>query len=358
MSQGVPNSALVDLTRTTLANLPFDGAFETTLTNPKYHVINKWFASDKIQLDGGTSITRNIQLDPQGNAQHVLPYQKVPVTARNQQTQIDAPWVKVLTRFPISREEITRNRGRSRYIDLLKSKRRAAFVDLANLLETRAWSAPESATDNLNPYGIKYWLNKVNASVDSTGDFIGQTIRFGNASTSTTKGGIDGSTESHWRNWAFTYDAIDEDFLLRLTEGFLASDFQSPMIVDDMIKGPLSNFRIYFPRRALAQYIRLTAKSNDNIGADLGRFNGVVSFNKVPIFHAPQIDSDTDEPIYGVNHQHFFPVVMEGDWLRESEPKEDVEQPDVFTTNVSGQYQFFADNVREAGFVGSLIPSA
>lgn len=358
MSVGVTNSQLLDLQNTTLANLPFDGQFETTLQNPKYHVINKWFAEDKIQLDGGEKITRNIQLDPQGNAQHIRPYAKVSSTVRNQQSKINADWVKVLTSYAISREEVTRNRGRARYIDMLKSKRRAAMVDLANLLELRAWSAPESSSDDLNPFGLPYWLNKVNASVSSTGDYIGQTIRYGNGSTSTTKGGIDGSTETHWRNWAFTYDAVNEDFLLRLTEAFLAADFQSPMIVEDMVKGALSNFRIYMPRKMLANYTRLTAKANENIGADLGRFNGVTSFQRVPIFHTPQINGDTDEPCYGVNHAHFFPYVMEGDWMRESQAIEPDDQPDVFITRLAGQYQYFADNVREAGFVASLVPTA
>ena len=131
----------------------------------------------------------------------------------------------------------------------------------------------------------------------------------------------------------------------------------SPMTVEDLKKGPLSNFRIYMGRKTLSAYSRLKAKNNDNIGPDLGRFGGTLAFNRVPVEHAPELNEDVDAPIYGVNHDHFFPYVMEGDWMRESEPQFDVQQPEVITVNLIGQYQFFADNVREAGFVGSKIPT-
>lgn len=358
MAQGIANTALTDLLRTTQVNLPFDGAFEVTLLHPRYHVINKWFAEDKIQLDSGTSIQRNVVLDPQGNAQHVRVYQKVPVTVRNQQTLITAEWVQVLTRYSISRQEILRNRKKAGYISMLKSKRVASMVDLANLLELRAWASPENASDTLNPQGLPFWLNKVDASVSSTGDYIGQTARFNDGTTTTTTiGGINTANESHWRNWAFTYDAIDADFVKRLREAFFATDFQAPVIADDLVKGPLSNYRIYMGRRVLVEFTDLTTRQNDNLGSDLAPFEGNVSFRKVPIFHTPQINDDTDDPVYGVNHEFFFPYVLEGDWLREGEPETDVEQPSVFTTTIEGSYQYFCTNKREAGFVGSLVPS-
>ena len=360
MAQGIPNAQLLDLTRTTQAALPFDGAFEMTLQHPKYHTINKWFEADKVQLDSGTQIQRNIVLDPQGNAQHVLPYQKIAVTQRDQQAQISARWSQVLTRYSISRQELAANRKRAGYISLIKSKRMEAMVDLANLLELRAWSTPESASDNRNPFGLPYWLNKANSGVSSTGDFIGQTIRYGNATTTTTKGGIDGSTaaNAHWRNYAFTYDAIDADFVKRLRRAFFASDFQSPMIATDLVKGPLSNYRIYMGIDQLTDFTDLTTRQNDNLGSDLAPFEGNVTFRKVPVLHQPQIDSDADAAVYGVNHEHFKPYVMSGEWMVENEAETDVEQPGVFTTTTYGQYQYFCTNVREAGFVGSTVTTA
>jgi len=360
MASGVPMSALLDMTRTTQNALPFDGQFERTLTDQRYHALNKWFQSDKITVTGGDQIVRNIVLDPQGNAQHVLPYQKVAVTQLDQHSQISARWSQVLTRYSISRQEIAANRGKAKFIDLIKSKRADSLVDLANLLEAAAWATPDSAADNREPFGLPYWLNKANSAVSSTGDFIGQTIRYGNASTTTTKGGIDGSTSAnaHWRNWAFTYDAVNADFVKRLREAFFATDFQSPMVAAELMTGSPSNYRIYMGRRVLTEFTDLTTNANDNLGSDLAPFEGNVSFRKLPILHAPRLNDDTDDPIYGVNHAKFAPYIADGEWMVETEAETDVEQPGVFTTTVYGQYQFFCKNVREAGFVGSLVTSA
>ena len=226
MAKGVPDSALLDLIKTTLAREPFEGQYQTTLTNQRWVALNKWFAEDKVQLAGGERISHRIQLNPQGNSRHLLPYERVPINVIDHMSTITAPWVRAHTRWTIDSAEMMRNRGPSRLIDLFQSRRKGAAVDYAKFLEKAAWNAPVNASDARHPYGLAYWLSKVNANVDTTGDFIGQTVRYQDGSTSTVKGGIDAVPNDHWQNWAFTYDSINEDFLLRMTEAFYASDFR------------------------------------------------------------------------------------------------------------------------------------
>jgi hypothetical protein len=38
----------------------------------------------------------------------------------------------------------------------------------------------------------------------------------------------------------------------------------------------------------------------------------------VPVLYTPQLDADADGVIYGVNHAKFYPIVLDGDWMRES----------------------------------------
>lgn len=360
MAAGIANTALVDLTRTTTNNLPTMN-FEVALENQVYVVVNKWFTEDKIDVDSGIQIQRNIVLDPQGNARHVRLYQRTAINVPEGQVQITAPWVQAQTFWSIERREALRNRKPSMFIPLIKSRRVSAAVDYANLLERRAWQTPEDSNDDLNPQGLPYWLNKVNASVTSTGDFIGQTIRFNTTGTTTTKGGIDGSlaANANWRNWAFTYTTINEDFIKRMREAFHATNFQSPVSAKDLEQGPRSNFRIYMGREVLVEYETLTTRSNDNLGRDLHPFHDNTTFKNVPVVHAPRINNgnDSEDPVFGVNHMKFFPITLEGDWMRETEPMTDVEQHNVITTFLEGSYQFFCNNVREAGFVGSLVPA-
>jgi hypothetical protein len=315
--------------------------------------VNFWFRGQKKQIESGTSIQRAIVLETTGNARHVRLYQKTPINVGDTQKQITAPWCQVQTHYSIERREALRNRAPARFIDLLKSRRIDATVDLANLLEERAWATPLTSSDDLNPRGLPYWITKLDAAATSEGDFAGKTIRYGDASTSTTKGGLDGSLSANakWRNWAATYDAINDDFVKRLRRAFHATNFKSPMLATDLKSGHASNYRLYMGLAELCEYEDLATKQNDNLGADLDKFHGNTTFKRVPILYTPQLDADTENPVYGVNHSKFFPIVQEGDWMRENDPVSDVEQHNVTTTFIDGSYQFFCNNVREGGFV-------
>lgn len=352
MSVGISNSDLIDLQKTTLENLP-DMEFEVALTYQEYNVINRWFQGNKKQIESGTQIKRNIVLDTTGNAKHVRLYQKTPINVGDTQTQLTAPWVQVQTHYSIERREALRNRAPARYIDLLKSRRIDATVDLANLLELRAWSTPNSSSDDLNPRGLPFWMSKCAASTSSAGGFDGKTIRYGDGTTGTDKAGIDANLAANakWRNWCATYDSVNSDFVKRMRKAFHATRFVSPVIASDLKKGTASNYKIYMNLNTLVEYEDLATKANDNLGSDLDKFHGNTTFRRTEILYTPQLDADVDDPVYAVNHNKFYPVVLDGDWMRESDPQTDVEQHNVITTFIDGSYQFLSVNVREGGFI-------
>ncbi|MCC7147133.1 MAG: phage major capsid protein [Phycisphaeraceae bacterium] len=358
MPEGVPNSALLDLTRTTLQNLP-DMDFEVALKYQDYTVCNRWFQKDKVQIGSGTSIERNIVLDTSGNAKFVRPYQKTPVNVANVQKKITAPWVYLQVDWSISRQEILQNRTPARYVNLVKSRQVDATLDQANLLELRSMMTPNSETDDLVPRGVPYWLSMREAGSSSTGGFDAYRVRYGNASTSTTKGGLDGSLAANamYRNWAATYTSINADFVKRMRRAFHACNFKSPMLVKDLNRGRAADFRLYMSLDVLTEYEDLVTAANDNIGADLDPFHGATSFRKVPCIYMPTLDGVTYSPVYGINHAKFFPMVMEGEWMRENEPMFDVEMHNVMTTYIDSQFQFFCTNPREAGFVLHTVTS-
>lgn len=358
---GISNDQLIDLTRTTLENLP-NLEFEVALNYQNYPVCNQWFQKDKMQIESGTSIKRNIILDTSGNARHVRLYQKTPINVTDVQHQLEAPWLQVQTHYSIERREALRNRAPARFVDLLESRRVDATLDLADLLEVKAFGVPTDTSDDLNPYGIQYWMSYLGDGVSSAGGFDAYTVRFGDGSTtSTTKGGINGSSESKWRNYAATYSAVNGTFVKRMRRAFHACMFQSPVTVKDLKTGPSSKYRIYMGLDTLTEYEDLVTSANDNLGRDLDPFHGNTTFRRVPIIYTPVLDditvtggsatSNTPNPVYGINHDKFYPIVQEGDWMRESEPMKDVEQHNVITTFVDCSYNFFCKNVREAGFV-------
>jgi hypothetical protein len=142
-----------------------------------------------------------------------------------------------------------------------------------------------------------------------------------------------------------------------MRKAFHATNFKSPMLVKDIKEGPSSKFRIYMGLDNLSNFEDLTTKSNDNLGSDLDKFHGMTTFRRVPVVYTPQLDADADSVIYAVNHAKFFPIVQDGDWMREGEPMMDVELHNVITTFIDGSYQYFCTNVRQAGFVLSKTPA-
>lgn len=351
---GVSNSQLLDLQKTTLRDLP-DLEFEVALDYQNYPVCNQWFQGDKKKIQSGYEISRRIVLDTSGNATHVRLYQKTAINVSDIQYEITAPWVQAQTHYSIERREALRNRAPARYIDLLSSRRMDGTLDLADLLEKKAWECPSSATDDLLPRGLTYWISML-ASGASDG-FNGLTIRWGDGTgtpaTTTTddKAGIDPTTETKWRNYAAEYVAINAAFVKSLRKAFHATNFKSPMLAQDLAKGPASNYRIYMALDELCEYEDLVTNANDNLGRDLDPFHGNTTFKRVPIIYTPVLDDKTKDPVYGVNHGKFYPVVQDGDWMRESEPMMDVEQHNVTTTFIDCSYNFFCSNVRESGFV-------
>lgn len=366
-SNGISNADLLDLTLTTLANLP-DLDFEVALDYQDYVVCNQWFRKDKIQIDSGTQIERNIILDDSGNARFVRLYQKTPINVADVHNRITAPWTQLQTHWSIERREALRNRAPARYIDLLKSRRVDAMLSMANMLDLKGFSTPSSSSDDLNPRGLPYWLS-FHANGAITDGFNGYTVRYSGGTTTNTKGNIDGSSETKWRNWVGGFSTFNNTLVRKMREAFHASEFRSPMLAKDLKQGPASKFRIYMGREELVEYEDLVTNANDNLGRDLDPFHGATTFRRVPIIHTPQLNDYTvvdgggndfePSPIYGVNHNHFYPFVLDGDWLREDGPMMDVEQHNVMTTFVDCSFNFFCNNVRQGGFVlHKPIPSS
>jgi hypothetical protein len=360
MSQGISMGDLIDLQKTTLTNLPMND-FEVVLTNQQLHAVNRWFRGQKKQIESGDGIERNIMFDDNGNAIHVRMFQKTPINIGDTQFKINVQWVHAQTHWSVERREILANRQPAGYIKLLKARRIDGTLSLANLLEARAWTAPNNSADKVNPLGLQYWLNKADVGQTSAlmpGDFQGKTIRFTDGSTTATnKAGIDPTAQAKWRNFVGVYDAVNGEFVKRLRRAYYLTRFESPLDVKELREGPLSDYKIYMGINPLIEYEDLANKQNDNNGGDLDKFGGVTVFRRIEVRYANKLDADADDPVIGVNHGHFYPVVLDGDWMRESDPMVDRDQHNTLTTFIDCSYNFLCDNVRLAGFVLSKPPT-
>jgi hypothetical protein len=369
MATGIKNTQLLDLLATTLPDLP-DNEFEVAWDYRDYEVCNRWFRQDRIDVDGGVTIDRRIMLDDSGTARYVRLYEPSTPNVVDVQKKVSVPWCQLETNWSVERREILRNRNSAKgFIKLLMSRRVDSMVSLANLLEEKAWDVPEDANDDLNPYGLPYWICLANDGINTDGAFNGQTVRYGDGTTGTTRAGLDSSTYDKWRNWTAQYTAVNRALIKRMRRAFRAIRFRSPVVVKDMTEGPSSNFRIYMGLDTIVEFEEIAHGQNDNLGGEVAAFGGATTFRRVPMIDIPQLDSYTvtdggsndfePDPIFMVNHSKFYPIVQEDDWLVESDPETDRTLHNVFTTFVDGSHQFMSTNLRTCGAVlHKVVPAA
>jgi len=352
---GVDNAALLDLIATTLTDLPKD-AFEVMWDSQAYEFC-RIYEKDRRKIDGGTSIERNVVLDETGAAHYRRLFDTDTPTVENIQRKINVPWCQLGTNYSWDVLEILRNKNSAKgYIDLMEGRRMERLWGLSELIESRGWLTPTSATDTLYPYGVPYYLNMLNGGVTTAG-FSGQTIRYQDGSTGTNCAGIDAAVEAKWRNYADVYVNVDNAMLKKLRRAFLLTRFRAPLTVKSPGNDERGNVRIYVEADRAVELMDLADKRDDNsgpkdlAGKSLIDVEGTTYFNRRPIVYVPQLDGVTYSPIYVVDWSKLVPFVQDGYWMEEGTPMIDRLQHTTVTVYLDGSHNNLCLNRRTAGFV-------
>ena len=354
-----------DLLATTLRDLPQD-EFEV-MWDSQHFEFSRIYSQQSRRIDGGTSIKRNVILDETGTAEYRRLYDVDQPSVDQVHNEIDVPWTQIGTNYSWDIFELMLQRNSAKgYIDLLRSRRVERLWGFAEKLEERGWLTPTNATDRLFPFGVPFYINKADIGVTSNGDFIGQTVRFQDGSTSTIVAGIDGALEAKWRNFAATYTKIDNQFLRRLRRLFMLTKFTPPVFINNPpgndARGP--NVRIYAAQDEVIELQDLGDKRDDNstpqdlAGKMLVNVEGTTWFNRAPIVYIPQLDTDADNPVYVVDWSKLQPIVHDGYWMVESKPMTDRGQHTTVTIFVDGAHQNLCINRRSVGGVLHNVTTA
>jgi len=358
----VKNSQLADLLQTTLENLP-NQEFEVMWDNPEYEFC-RIYQNERLEIDGGTAISRRVMLNHSGAAKYRRLYDTDEPPVNSVMQTITVPWTQIGTDYSWEKREILRNRNSAvRFIDLMESRRIDGLWSLADLIEERAWKTPTSATDDLYPYGVPYYLNMLDADATTAG-FNGQTIRYQDGTTGTACAGLDASTNDKWKNYAAIYSSVDAAMIDTFRVAFLRTKFKAPLFIKDPADGRVASKRCYAGYDLISKLMRLADMKDDrhtgkdilsNLRVDDG---GNAMINRLPVVYVSELDDVTDpvttdstDPLYCVDFSKFIPVVHADDWMEESEPFNTKGQHTVFTVFLDGSHNNLCLNRRKAGFV-------
>jgi len=356
---GVKNSALVDLIATTLNDLP-DQQFEVAWDNQDYEFC-RIYQSERMEIDGGNQIERKVMLDPTGNARYRRLYDTDTPAVGEVMHTIRVPWTQIGTNYSWDKVEIMRNKNSAKgFVNLLKTRRVDGLWDLANLIEDRAWKTPDSANDDINPFGVPYYLNfftDVAGTVNTTAGFNGVAAKYQNGNFTANIAGIDASEEPKWRNYCAPYTAVDNSMLKAFRIAFMKTRFKVPLIISDPSNQRVAAKRIYTDSTTVAELMEFADLKDDNHkGKDvLGNLRvddgGLCYINRLPVVFIPQLEGADFSPIYCVDFAKFIPYVQDGYWMDEGEPITDRTQHTVFTVFLDGAHNNLCINRRTAGFV-------
>lgn len=282
--------------------------FTDISSNLQNHVAMKHlFHENRIILRSGMGIQFNVLVAQSNAARNVSLGQSDNVNLVDGMIQGQVNWRNSQTSYMIIAQTIQMNAEPARIVDYVKEQRIMALISFAELMETNFWAAP-SASDQLTPLGIPYWIPK-----NATKGFNG-----GALTGYTTVANISPTTYPNWNNWTGPYTSVTQDDFIRgareaaTKTGFMPSveGIPSPNTGDEY--GFYTNYSVVQPleESLMAQ--------NDNLGADVASQDGRTLFRHVPVTWVPWLDRDTTNPFYGINWGWLKTYILEGWWMKET----------------------------------------
>ena len=295
-----------DLVAGTLRELGRMKFSQIAQTTQRYICFSQWFKKEKVVLDEGVGIQRNLMTRLQGAARHVGLMDGDNVNLADHMSQLQVDWRHVQTSWTVGYREALMNRGKALVFNVIIPRRTGAMIDLAAEIETRAWASP-GASDTTLPNGLPYYVVK-NATTGFTG---------GAPSGHTLVANINPTTVTAWKNYSCPYVSVSKlDLLPSMRTAARKIDFQSPVDTPEYAGSPRQH--IYVNETTMGQFEMLGENQNENLGRDIASMDGKIVFHGNPIIWVSTLDSDTSNPVYMIDHETFYPVCLKGDYLRES----------------------------------------
>lgn len=340
-------TGLADLISTTLQQVEKLKFTDITSDLQKYIAMSRLLKKNKTVFDSGTDFSWELMTNDSGSAEFKGFYAQDVINDVDVMARATVPWRYMTWNWPIERRIMAMNRSPLKIVDMALTKRISSLISAVKKFENRFWRVP-SSTDDLNPYGVPYWIVK-----SATEGFYGLL-----PSGYTSVGGVVPSSilnsdgTSRWANYTFQYAAVTRDDLVRKwRRAANMTDWETP--TPDMPTFSRSDEYGQYTNYAMrALLVEILQGNNDNLGKDLAAYDSMVTFMQRPVEWVPQLDEDTTNPIYGIPWGDFGTAALRGEWLYETVMPIISGQHTVGATFTDCTFNWFMKN-RRRGYVGA-----
>jgi len=329
-----------------------------------YGLLNSLW-NGRMKLGGGKYIERPITLKDEQNAKHRGNWEEDTHNVVNINENIRADWVTASSNVSYNVIEQSENQGAAQIYDVIESKVNNMYRELADEMLETCITTPTSASDKNTPKGLFGWVTY--GTNGSTGGWTGYKARYndGNGTSAATfnVGGIDCSStvNPRWANYYADHDGdLDESLLVLLDRATRKLNFEGPQNPKalDNTGVQAGKFSLYSNDNVIGTINLLYAKSDDQMGFRVGSHFGRPVFKDMTFQYVGLLDTANTsifgtDPIVGVNHNIFYPVVL-SDWdFKVGKPRQRDNQHLVYTIDVDVRYTYLMENRQFGAFLVS-----
>lgn len=296
---------------------------------PNYTAFPMLMKRDKVKvLSGGRGHEWNYVMDDNGQATATKlgaskTYNQVDVTVK-----AHVPWRHVTSDWTYEEREVAMCTGREQIFDYIELQRVTGMQSLASILEQYLWSNPPSNTDDTVPVGIPYLIPKHSVTLDPTSattvGLFGRNPVAADATTFSTHQNIDSDSYDQYRNYAVKWDGtVTQGASVRLLRTLMRkTNWKSP-VSQPHLKGTQGepSFQLCMNLDTLNLFEEYAENQNDQLGFDALSGFMRATIKRFPLTWVPYLDSDTSNPIYGIDWRVVRPIVLRGEFLKRSKPR-------------------------------------
>lgn len=263
------------------------------------------------------------------------------------QGETDLAWDEMLSSI---------NTGSEQLANILLDEYEAAEETHMNTMEESLATPPfnDSAANLQGVRGLGYWLRPLNAGqTDPVGGFNGQTIRFGDGTTSTTIAGQDASlaANTNLRNFAGTHGGTMTTTLvnqLRLAD--IETNFHTAPMVFGAEQPSGDRMIRVMPPSFYAAYEQIVQAGTQEVGQDaMGKGKSRIFMRGLPAVSSKVLESVSYLPVYTIRTSKFRFGVWGGWWMKRTTPR--YRGATVYDVKIRSMCNAHCRNPREAGHV-------
>ncbi len=250
-----------------------------------------------------------------------------------------------------TRSELLDNKGEDRLQNIIIPRNRAMRLRIAKTMERDFFGTP-NAGDDLVPWGLKYWIVK-NATTGFNGGYPAGFTRIGN---------INLTEVPNFKNYTAEYTAISKaDLITQMRKAHRATNWKSPRTDKGVTGDAKPNRRLILTNEDVLEGMENIGEAqNENLGRDMAPMtagqngpmglmktgDGDITFKRNPIIHARLLDTDSTDPLYGLDMSTFRALTKKGDNMNMGQFEKHPTQKRVFTADIFHRHQTICDNRR------------